>query len=178
MQHLFWGLVIGVFGVITPTLSKTAAYFSPGLECENHVIQLIDEAQKSIDIAIYSLTNKNIAAALERAFERKIAVRILTDKQQAGNKYASALDLYQKGISIRVHSKHRIEHNKFMVVDGNKMITGSYNWTESATWKNSENCLLIWEDDETVDKYQKRFEYLWEMNTQEKSDRWFKNKLI
>lgn len=155
---------------------KTAAYFSPGLDCETQVINLIENAQKTIDVAIYTLTNEPIVEALENAYKRGVQVRILTDRLQAANKYAKAVYLHQKGIDIRVHTKHRIEHNKFMVVDGQKMITGSYNWTDSATWKNSENCLVLWEEPKTIERYQKRFEYLWELNTRQKSDQWFKNK--
>lgn len=157
--------------------SKTAAYFSPGLDCENQVIRLIEEADKTIDVAIYTLTNEPIVEALEKAHKKGVRIRILTDKLQASNKYAKAITLYEKGFNIRVHSKHRIEHNKFMIVDGERMITGSYNWTDSATWKNSENCLILWEEPKTIEQYQKRFEYLWEINTKEKSDQWFKNKL-
>lgn len=173
MKH--W-LIVALLYWSVPAFSKTAAYFSPGLDCETQVIQLIDNAQKTIDVAIYTLTSAPIVGALENAHARGIQVRILTDKLQAANKYAKAIALYQKGLNIRVHTKHRIEHNKFMVVDGQKMITGSYNWTDSATWKNSENCLVLWEEPETINRYQKRFEYLWELNTRQKSDQWFKNK--
>lgn len=173
MKH--W-LILALLCWSVPAFSKTAAYFSPGLDCETQVIQLIDNAQKTIDVAIYTLTSAPIVGALENAHARGIQVRILTDKLQAANKYAKAIALYQKGLNIRVHTKHRIEHNKFMVVDGQKMITGSYNWTDSATWKNSENCLVLWEEPETINRYQKRFEYLWELNTRQKSDQWFKNK--
>ncbi len=176
-MHKFLFFVFFALILWTPTsgIGKTAAYFSPGLDCESQVIQLIECAEKKIDVAIYTLTNGPITEALIAAHKRGIKIRILADKQQAANKYATVTQLHDTGLNVRVHTKHRIEHNKFMVVDGDKMITGSYNWTESATWKNSENCLVLWEEPETVERYQKRFEYLWTLNTHEKSERWFLN---
>ncbi|MBO4956509.1 MAG: hypothetical protein J6C50_01600, partial [Rickettsiales bacterium] len=46
------------------------------------------------------------------------------------------------------------------------------NWTNSATYKNSENCVFLM-NKKIVNKYNKRFNYLWKSNTKVKSDRWF-----
>ncbi|MBR5130764.1 MAG: phospholipase D family protein [Alphaproteobacteria bacterium] len=158
--------------------AETAVYFTPSNACENNIVKLLNNAKQQIDIAVYSITNKNIADAINNAHRRGIKIRILTDKTQASNKSAKALELYNAGINIKVHSKHRIEHNKFVVVDGESVMTGSYNWTSSATLKNSENCLKIWNDEQTISDYQKRFEYLWEVNSKEKSDMWFELKAL
>lgn len=41
-----------------------------------------------------------------------------------------------------------------------RVVTGSYNWTNAATYKNSENCLFFKPADQ---KYAARFEYLWRL---------------
>lgn len=69
--------------------------------------------------------------------------RILTDRLQAGIKTSKVQELYNFGIKIHVNSKYKIEHNKFAVFDLKNVITGSYNWTETASNKNSENCLFF-----------------------------------
>lgn len=158
--------------------AETAVYFTPSNACEDNIIQLLNNAEQQIDIVVYSITNKNITDAIKSAHRRGIEVRILTDKTQASNNSAKASELYNAGLNIKVHSKHRIEHNKFVVVDGKAVMTGSYNWTSSATLKNSENCLKIWNDEKTISDYQKRFEYLWTVNSQEKSDLWFELKAL
>ena len=158
--------------------AETAVYFTPSLDCENQVIRLLDSAQNKIQIAVYSINNTQITQALLRAHERGIPIQILTDRTQASGKKASAPLLKKEGIDIKVHSKHRIEHNKFMVVDENTVITGSYNWTNPASLKNSENCLLVWNDADTVAKYVNRFEYLWLINSDKKSDDWFSRRGI
>lgn len=157
--------------------ADTAAYFTPSLDCENQIIHLLNLAEKKIQIAVYSINNDHITQALLDAHKRGIPIQILTDRTQAGQQKASAPLLKKAGIDIKVHSKHRIEHNKFMVVDEEAMITGSYNWTNPASLKNSENCMVVWNDPDTVARYVRRFDYLWSVNSQQKSDAWFDRKL-
>ncbi|MGN1063286.1 MAG: phospholipase D-like domain-containing protein [Alphaproteobacteria bacterium] len=156
--------------------AETTAFFSPSTACEDHIIALLNNAKKQIDIAVYSINNTQIVSAIKQAHKRGIPIRILTDKTQAANRSSKVWDLYNAGLNIRVHSKNKIEHNKFTVVDQDVVMTGSYNWTNPASLRNSENCLMIWDEPSTVAQYQERFEYLWQINTQEKSDQWFRVK--
>ncbi|MCU3851941.1 phospholipase D-like domain-containing protein [Enterobacter roggenkampii] len=52
-------------------------------------------------------------------------------------------------------------HNKFMVVDGNTVQTGSFNYTASAVSRNAKNVLLIKEVPELAATYQGEFNRLW-----------------
>lgn len=75
--------------------------------------------------------------------------------------------------NIRVNSRHKIEHNKFAVYDQKIASTGSFNWTNPASNKNSENCLFLEGNLNIINKYIVRFEQLWKENTKTKSDKWF-----
>ena len=101
----------------------------------------------------------------------------LTDELQASSRSSRVLTLYEYGIKIRVHSKYKIEHNKFAVFDSKFASSGSYNWTTPASDKNSENCIFFIKNKKAVAEYQNRFNYLWQINTKKKSDRWFKKKI-
>ena len=57
---------------------------------------------------------------------------------------------------------NKIQHDKFAIFDGQKGVTGSYNWTNAATYKNAENCLFF--SDEVIKRYEERFEQLWQLN--------------
>jgi len=148
-------------------------YFSPSLKCENNIVKLINNTQESIDAAVYAINNKDIVNAIKKAHKRGIKIRILTDRLQAANKSSKVKELYGFGVNIRVHSKHKIEHNKFAIFDGKKAVSGSYNWTEPASTKNSENCIFFIKNKDIVKDYQNRFDYLWKINTKQKSDSWF-----
>lgn len=58
-------------------------------------------------------------------------------------KYSSATFLRNMGIPIFIDDKHAISHNKFMVIDGHIVITGSFNFTKAAEENNAENLLVI-----------------------------------
>ena len=156
--------------------AQTEVYFTPSPKCENGLIHMINEAQESIDVAVYSINNKKLVAALKKANERGVKIRILTDRLQASNKSSKVRELHDYGFNIRVHSKNKIEHNKFAIFDGKKASTGSYNWTNPATEKNSENCVFFTDNEKIVAEYQKRFDYLWKVNTKKASEEWFEKK--
>ena len=42
-----------------------------------------------------------------------------------------------------IDTEHAIAHSKIIVIDGETIITGSFNFTEAAQEKNGENLLLI-----------------------------------
>lgn len=157
----------------TPAYAGMSAFFTPSKKCESSIVQRIDKTEKSIDAAVYAINNKDIVEALKNAHNRGVKIRILTDKLQAGNRNSKVRELYDAGIKVRVNSKHKIEHNKFAVFDFNNVVTGSYNWTEPASDKNSENCLFFNRNKKTVREYHDRFNYLWQMNTKKASDKWF-----
>ena len=53
-----------------------------------------------------------------------------------------------------------IMHNKFMIIDGKLLFTGSYNWSGSAETSNYENALFL-TGATTIQKYQTEFDRLW-----------------
>ncbi len=153
--------------------AKVEVYFSPSNKCEKGIVEAIDDADTEIEAAVYAINNDNIVEALKKAHDRGVKIKILTDRLQAANKSSKVRELYDYGINIRVHSKHKIEHNKFAVFDNESVVTGSYNWTNPATNKNSENCVFFIRDKDAVEEYDNRFKYLWQINTKKKSDLWF-----
>lgn len=148
-------------------------YFSPSTHCENNIVRFINRSKNRIDAAVYALNNDRIVKAIKRAHKRGVKIRILTDRLQAANRSSKVRELYDYGINIRVHSKHKIEHNKFAIFDKRVAMSGSYNWTNPATEKNSENCVFFIKNQNAVEEYQERFNYLWRVNTKTKSDHWF-----
>lgn len=147
---------------------KTEVYFSPSTDCEDKISERIRSAKSEIVAAVYSINNKKLVDALIEAKNRGVRLRVLTDYIQANQKSSKVVELLNAGVTIRVHSKYKIEHNKFAVYDGKAISTGSFNWTGPAARSNSENCLF--NDEAAVAKtYQDRFEFLWQKNSEEAS---------
>lgn len=135
-------------------------YFSPSKACENAIISNINSSKYEIKIAIYDFTNKRIAKAVEKAKERGILVKILTDKGQSKRKDTQIKKLVARGVLVKCNASEGLQHNKFAVFDNKKVLTGSANWTYSAFSKNSENCIFL-DDIEVISKFSHRFDQLW-----------------
>ena len=142
----------------------TEVYFSPSSDCENRIVKAIKESKKEVKIAVYSLNNHKIADAMREAKKRGVSFQILTDSTQAAQKNSLAIPLLNEGFSLKLHSKFKIEHNKFAVFDDSLVSTGSFNWTGTASRSNSENCVFLSES-EVVKKYEERFNFLWDKNS-------------
>ena len=149
--------------------AETEVYFTPSKDCENLIISEIQQAQKNIDIAIYSFTHKRIAKALIKAHKNGISIRLLAQKS---GKDSKAIALFNRGLDVQVNNKYSYLHDKFAIFDNARVITGSYNWTRHASNNNSENCLLIKKEDKTIKAYQDRFIKLWQENNKEESNNW------
>ncbi len=159
MKHLYFIVILCLAFALNP---RAEVYFTPSLECENHIVSSIQESQKTIDVAVYAINNDAIVDALKRAYLRGIKIRILTDRLQAGQKSSKVSELEKAGIPLLRHKKFKVQHDKFAIFDGKTGVTGSYNWTNSASRKNAENCFFF--SDEHVAEYSQRFEILWNLN--------------
>jgi phosphatidylserine/phosphatidylglycerophosphate/cardiolipin synthase-like enzyme len=68
---------------------------------------------------------------------------MLLPYSQRTEKYSSADFLANQGISTMIDATHAIAHNKIIVIDGETVLTGSFNFTKAAQEKNAENLLMI-----------------------------------
>jgi phosphatidylserine/phosphatidylglycerophosphate/cardiolipin synthase-like enzyme len=68
---------------------------------------------------------------------------MLLPNSQRTETYASADFLANQGMSTMIDANHAIAHNKVIVIDGEVIITGSFNFTKAAQEKNAENVLII-----------------------------------
>ncbi|MEK9149613.1 MAG: phospholipase D-like domain-containing protein, partial [Candidatus Desantisbacteria bacterium] len=94
--------------------------------------KLIGQAKNSIDIAIYSFSRKDILNCLLSAKKRGVKIRVVTEGETYNDpQYSPFYKTMQKaGIPIRFNSNDRsLMHNKFIVIDRERVWTGSANIT-------------------------------------------------
>jgi phosphatidylserine/phosphatidylglycerophosphate/cardiolipin synthase-like enzyme len=142
------------------TLAKTEVYFSLSDNLQKAIIENINQAQAFINIAMYTFTDKEIAASLIDAQERGVKVRVYLDRSQIGSTYSISRLLVQEGLKVRISSNNYIMHNKFAIIDNHLLLTGSYNWTSSANNRNDENLMVI-DDPKIIEIFQNQFVNLW-----------------
>jgi len=117
--------------------------FSPEGQCEKLAVHAIQTAKQEILVQAYSFTSRPISDALIDAHNNGIAVKILFDQSQLKAPYSQIHRLRKAGIKTKVDNVQGIAHNKTIIVDGARLITGSYNFSRAANVRNSENMLLI-----------------------------------
>ena len=141
------------------TYEKIYVFFSPEDHCAEKVIYWIDRANSSIYIAMYSFTSDEIGAAVIRAFNRGVEVRVILEKNEV-NQWSEYSKFKRAGVSVKLDGNNALMHNKFCIIDGKIVITGSYNFTKSAEEKNDENLLIIFSE-EVAKKYAEEFNEMW-----------------
>jgi phosphatidylserine/phosphatidylglycerophosphate/cardiolipin synthase-like enzyme len=135
--------------------------FSPGRGSRELVLKAVAAARGSLLIVAYEFTDRDVAEAVEAAAHRGVKVRIVADFKAAQSKSSQIRVLKLAGLPLRLDDRHAITHDKFMVVDGASVETGSYNYTESAAKRNAENVLVIWNAPGLAAAYAEEFERLW-----------------
>ena len=129
------------------------------------LIELIDNAEHSIHIASFEFNLTPVAKALIVAHKRGVDVCFVTDDEygretdyEAGHGQFALME--QAGIEIRDDARSGLMHNKFWIVDGRIVWTGSTNITKNGMFRNNNNVVVI-ESADVAGIYEREFEELW-----------------
>lgn len=133
-----------IAGVETPgDTPPPAVCFTPPENCIETIVRVLAEAQSTIKMQAYYFTAKKIAAALLDAHKRGVRVDVILDKSQRSIKYSMADFLVNQGMWVWIDAEHAIAHDKIIIIDGVRVLTGSYNFTASAEDRNAENLVVL-----------------------------------
>lgn len=120
------------------------ACFTPGQACTNMITEAIESAKSSVYVQAYSFTSVPIAKAILEAKRRGLDVIVILDKSQIkNNRYSSSKFLMNNNVPVYIDYKPAIAHNKVIIIDNKILVTGSFNFTQAAQYKNAENVLII-----------------------------------
>jgi phosphatidylserine/phosphatidylglycerophosphate/cardiolipin synthase-like enzyme len=141
-------LIVGALALATappaePDLPAWHVYFSPNHGATKAVMDALNTTKATILVQAYSFTSAPIAKALVEAHARGLDVQVILDRRETGAKYSSADFVAHAGIATLIDGAHAIAHNKVMIIDGETVITGSFNFTTAAERQNAENLLVI-----------------------------------
>jgi len=143
-----------------PIEIEAESYFSPGEDCPRVIGRLLSNASRTADICVFTITDDRLADAILEAHRRGVAVRIITDDAKAEDLGSDVERFERSGISTRVDRSPFHMHHKFAILDGEKLLTGSYNWTRGAARDNEEN-LIITTDPRFLSPFKATFDRLW-----------------
>ena len=146
--------------VITIDSIQMETYFSPDDSTAERIIELILEAERSIDFMFYAFTSDPIADALIFQAEQGIVIRGVVDAYQESSGLGSEYDrLRDHNLEVLLDGHPEKMHHKVIILDERIVVTGSYNLTHSAETKNDENTLVI-HSEQVAEIYLREFEWI------------------
>lgn len=151
--------------VTTQSTNAEVQYYFPrgGQHPDQEIVKLINSSKSNLDVAIYSLTKKEIVNAMIDSKRRGVKVRVISDKQESGTKFQSEeLNLLKDaGIPIKINRHRGLMHIKSLIVDNKIATTGSYNYTVAATNYNDE-VFVVLNSEKAAQDFEKQFQRMWD----------------
>ncbi len=142
--------------------TQIETYFSPDDGTADQIINAIQNAEVSIHFMAFSFTSDGIAQALiETANNGVLVTGVFEESQYYSNTGTEYDNLLDAGLNVRLDGNDRNMHHKVFIIDGEIVITGSYNFSRSAEERNDENTLIIYSP-ELASRYVAEFERVFE----------------
>jgi len=135
--------------------SQTSGDYVGGVD--EIIVDDIQNATKSIYLAIYEMTNDKFSDALIEAYNQGVDVVVMTDDEYKDDE--EMLKLKDAGIPVYDDEKSALMHNKFLVVDEKILWSGSSNYTYYGFYRNYENDVRI-VDENIAQIYKEQFDEL------------------
>ena len=145
---LLVAVLVGYIAFLPPSAcagcnAKVEFVFSPG--AEGQVAAFIRSAQKTVDIEMYTFSSDVIIREIGEAEGRGVKVRIIMEPRVEDSRKQGVFDtLSALGAEVRWASLgYKLTHSKFVIVDGEKALLGSINFSKSALNDNREADVTI-----------------------------------
>lgn len=138
---------IGTWHKFHSDTDKVNVCFTPPSGCGSLIAVEIAKAQKSIYVQAYGMTLPSVINQLKAAHRRGVNVNILLDYSNLSDNSGLYESFKHAGINVAYEKMPGIAHNKVVIIDKKKVITGSFNFTVGADKRNSENVVMIEDPD-------------------------------
>jgi phosphatidylserine/phosphatidylglycerophosphate/cardiolipin synthase-like enzyme len=149
--------------------SSVEIHYAPQEDLESVDVDVIDNAERSIDMAAYVLSDPFVIEALRDAADRGVTIRLYLDKSQYsqhGPRNGGPIGelLAFPNVCARVKGRGVLMHLKAYAVDGERLRTGSGNFSQSGL-ASQDNDLILVDDPAIVAKFETNFEAIWSRGT-------------
>jgi phosphatidylserine/phosphatidylglycerophosphate/cardiolipin synthase-like enzyme len=147
--------------VSAPTTVR--AVFTPQDDVAGFIVEAIHHAHKQVLVQAFSFTHGGIAKALIDAHNRGVEVKLIADREQTEKmEHGQVPRISSAGIPVWLDGEHQSAHNKVMVIDQGmpaaQVITGSFNFTQAAQFKNAENVVFLSGNEKLADAYARNWQ--------------------
>jgi phosphatidylserine/phosphatidylglycerophosphate/cardiolipin synthase-like enzyme len=118
------------------------------------LVEAIDSARLSVDVAAYSISLNSVRNALIRAHERGATVRVVMESTNMDR--SDPQRMIKAGIPIIGDNRDGLMHDKFIVIDKSEVWTGSMNFTDAGAYDDNNNLMRI-RSTKVAEDYSKEF---------------------
>ncbi|KPV42032.1 phospholipase D-like domain-containing protein [Alicyclobacillus ferrooxydans] len=143
---------------------KVATYFSPDDDTQRVFLDFIRQARSQLRIAIYGLHLPPLIDELVNLHRSGVDVALVIDHTQARGKYErpEVEQLRAAGVQLLqgTSEKHHIMHHKFAVRDGVSVLSGSWNFSESASLES--NYFDVVDSDVRAQLFLSKWQEIWD----------------
>jgi phosphatidylserine/phosphatidylglycerophosphate/cardiolipin synthase-like enzyme len=119
------------------------------------LVEAIDAARLSIDVAAYSISLNSVRNALIRAHQRGVTVRMVMESSNMENSDPQLM--LEAGIPIFGDNREGLMHDKFIIIDRSEVWMGSMNYTDSGAYDDNNHMFRI-RSTKMSENYTKEFE--------------------
>ena len=144
---------------LEPFEEGTKVRFSLYHDPERAIIQELEKARESIYFALFTFTSEEITRAIIHKFAQNLQIKGVLEKKQDGP-FSQYDYLKSLRVPVRWDRNFYFMHHKFFVIDQKIVITGSFNPTWSANYRNRENLVIIYSPS-LASQYEEEFNRLW-----------------
>ena len=119
----------------------------------------IAKTRHTLDVAVYELDSPTLTAAILDAQARGVTVRIVADNEHGlhSQDNPQLRDLQAGGLPVVDDARSAFMHNKFMILDGRRVWTGSMNYTVNGAYRHNNNAFVM-DGAHAVAAYQAEFD--------------------
>ena len=126
-----------------PDGTEIKTLFSPENDVDDAIIAELNKARKSIFFMAFSFTHQNIGQAMMDKYRAGVDVRGIFEKRGSETSYSQYPKMKAMGIPVKQDTNKWILHHKVIIIDGETVLTGSFNFSKNAAKTNEENILII-----------------------------------
>lgn len=119
------------------------------------IVEAIDDARLSIDVAAYSLSLNSVRNALINAHQRGVTVRMVMESTNMDR--SDPQRIIEAGIPVVGDEQNGLMHDKFIIIDRSEVWMGSMNFTDSGAYDDNNNVFRI-RSTKMAENYIKEFE--------------------
>ena len=147
----------------TAILDKTPVFvmFAPEDDAMDYLLPLVKGAEESVHFMAFAFTHDELGEELLKKSRRGLDVRGVFETRNTNDPYSEIHRLGCAGVGVREDGNSGTMHHKVFIIDDKIVVTGSFNFSNSANQTNDENMVFL-NNDAIAAQYEQEFREVWD----------------